>query len=75
MENNQSHKSGVNITLYNVSMMVFPLLLHISIWTCPVFFVVKKFLSAISIYLSISANESGIKSEISGTMWQAAPEY
>ena len=74
MENNQSHKSGSNSTLYNVSMEGFPMLSHIYIWACLVCFAVNKCLSATSIYLSGYTNEPGIKSEISGVMWQVAPE-
>ena len=38
------------------------------------FFAVKKYPSETSIYLSVSTIEPGIKSEISGIMWQVAPE-
>ena len=74
MEKNQFHKSGANITLYNVSTKGFPLLSHIFIWTYPVCFDVTKFPSTNSINLSISTNDSGIKYEISGVMLQVAPE-
>ena len=68
------HKSGANSMLYNVAMKGLPLMSRIFIWTYPVCFVVTKFLSSTSIYLSVSANESSKKPEISGVMWQVAPE-
>ena len=71
MENNQLHKSGENSILYNVSMKVLPLSSHIFIWTYPVCFAVMIFPFANSIYLSISVNKPGIKSEISGVVLQA----
>ena len=74
MENNKSRKSGANSTLYNVEMKGFPLLLRIFIWNYPSCFTVTKCPSATSIYLSVSANEPGIKSEIYGFMWQVAPD-
>ena len=74
MKNNQSHKSGENSTLYNISTKGLPLWSHIFVLTSPVFFAVTKFLYTTSIYLSVSTNETGIKSEISGVMWQVAPE-
>ena len=74
MENNQLHKSGANRTLYNVAMKGFTLSSHITILTSPVCFTVTKFLSATSIYLSVSTNWPGIKYEISGIMWQVAPD-
>ena len=55
-------------------MKVLPLLSQIYILTYTVCFDVTKFPSATSIYLSVSTNEPGIKSEISGVMWQVAPE-
>ena len=73
MENNQLHKSGANITLYNIAMKVFPLSPHIFIWTFPVCFAVTKFPSATSIYLSVSTNDTGIKYEISVGTWQVTP--
>ena len=38
------------------------------------FFAVKQFFSTNSIYLSISTSEPDMKYEISGGMWQVAPE-
>ena len=73
-ENNILHESGANSTLYNVSMKDFPLSFRIFIWASPVYFAVTKFSSATSIYLSVFLNEPGIKSKISGVMWQVAPE-
>ena len=35
----------------------------------------RKFSSKNSIYLYVSTNEPGIKSEISGVMWKVSPEY
>ena len=53
----------------------FPLSLRIFIWTYPVFFfTVKKCPSATWIYLSVSTNDPSIQSEISGAVWQVAPE-
>ena len=52
----------------------FPLLLRIFIWTYPVYFSVIKFPSATLMYLSVSTIDTGIKYEISGVMWQVAPE-
>ena len=72
MENNQSHKSGANSTLYNVAMKGFPLYSHIFIWTSTVCFAVTKFPSTNLIYLSVYTNEPGIKCEISGVMWKVA---
>ena len=74
MENNQSHKFGSNSLLYNAAMKDLPLYSSTSIWNYPVCFDVMKCLSATSIYLSVSTNEPAIKSEISGVMWQVAPE-
>ena len=47
---------------------------RIFILTSPVCFTVTKFLSATSIYLSISSNDTSTKSEISGFVWQVAPD-
>ena len=74
MENKQSHKSGANSTLYNVAMKGFTLLPCISIWDCPVSFAVTKFPYESLIYLSVSVNDPGIRSEISGVVLQVAPE-
>ena len=59
MENNWSHKSGANTTLYHLAMKGFPLLSIISIWTCPACFAVMKWSSKTSIYLFVSTNEPG----------------
>ena len=67
--NNQLHKSGANITLYNVAMKGFPLSSHIFIWTYPIFFAVIKFPSKTVLYLSVATNEPGIKYEIYGVNW------
>ena len=74
MENNQSHKFGANITLYNIARKGFLLLSRIFIWIYPVFFAVTKFPSETSIYLSVSTNEPCIKSGISGVIRQVASE-
>ena len=74
MENNQSHKSGANITLYNVAMKGVSLSSLIYIWSCPVCFAVTKFPSTTLIYLFVYTNEHGMKSEISGVILQVAPE-
>ena len=74
MENNRSHNSGANSTLYNVAMKIFPLLSHIFIWNTTFCFAVTKFPYATSIYLSVSANEPGIKSEIYVVMLQVTPD-
>ena len=74
IENSQSHKSGANSTLYNVATRGFTLLPCIFIWTYPVCFAVTKQPSATSIHLYVPINEIVIKSEISGVMWQVAPE-
>ena len=63
---------GSNSTLYNLPMKVFPLLSRIFVWCSPVCFAVKKIPSENSIYLSVSSNDTGIKSEIYGIMWQVA---
>ena len=75
MENNWLHKSDANSTLYNAGMKGFPLSSSISIWTSPICFAVTKCLSTTLIYLSVSSNESGIKSKISGVMWKFTLEY
>ena len=74
IESNQSHKSGTNITLYNVAMKDFPFPSCISIWTCTFFFDVMKCTPTTSIYLSVYTNEPVIKYEIYGVMWQVSPE-
>ena len=75
MENKPSHKSVAKSMLYNVTMQSFPLSSWIIIWTFPVHFSMTKWPSATSIYLSVFTNGPGIKSEISGVMWQVAPKY
>ena len=42
MENNRSHKSGANSTLYNVAMKGLTLSPHMFIWTSPVFLLWKN---------------------------------
>ena len=74
MENNQLHKYDDNKTLYNVAMESFPLSSRILIWTSPVFFAVEKCPYATFLYLSVSTSNPGMKTEISGVMWQVAPE-
>ena len=74
MENDQLHKPGANRTLYNVEMNGFPLSSHIIILTSPVCFAVTKFLSATSIYLSVSTSDPGTKYETSDFMWHVATE-
>ena len=73
IENNLLHKSGAKSTLRNVSIKVFLFLSHIFIHTCPSF-AVTSCPSATSKWLSVSSNEPGIKSEISGVMYHVAPE-
>ena len=60
MENNWLYKSGANSMLYNVGIKGLTLSSLIFL-TSPVFFAKKKCLSETSIYLSVSANEHGIK--------------
>ena len=74
IENNLSYKSGAKSTLYNVAMNVFPLLSHICIHTWHFCFAVTWCPSATSMYLSISSNDPGMKSETSGVIWHVAPE-
>ena len=74
MEKNRSKKSSANSTLYSAAMKGLTLLPCIGIWTSPVYFAVTKCPSATFIYLSVYTNETGIKSEISGVMWQVTPE-
>ena len=74
MENNWSHKSGANSTWYKIAMNGFPLLSNIFIWTSLVWFAVTKFPYVNMIYLFIFTNDPGIKSKISGVMWQVEPE-
>ena len=74
MEINKSHKFGTNRMLYNAVMKVFPLSLWIFIWTPSICFAAMECPSATLIYLSVSRNETGIKSEIYGVMWQVTPE-
>ena len=74
MEKNRLHKSGANSTLFNVEINGFPLSSHIFIWTSHIVFAVMKRKSKNSMYLSVSANDPGIKSEISGVIWKVSPE-
>ena len=73
MENNRSHKSRSNSTLYNVSMKGLPLSSHTFIWNSPVFLFVMKCLYTTSIYLYVYTSKPGTKSEMSGIMWQVVP--
>ena len=68
------HKSGDNIMLYDVAIKGFPFLSHIFIWTSSVCFALSLYSSETLIYLSVSTNEPGIKSEISGVIWQVLSE-
>ena len=74
IENNLSHNSGAKSTLYNVAIKVFPLLSHICIRTEPFCFSLTWCPSATSIYLSVSSNDPGMKSETSGFMWHVSPD-
>ena len=74
IENNQSHKSGAKITLCNVAIKGSPLLSHIFICTCPLWFAMAWCPSANSMCLSVSSNKYGIKYESYGVMWHVAPE-
>ena len=73
IENNLSHKSGAKSTFCNVAMKNFPLSSHICIRAWPVCFDVTWCQSATSIYLSVSSDDPGMKSETSGVMWHVAP--
>ena len=68
MENNLLHKSGANSTLYDMTMKGFPLQSRIFIRTFLVCFAVFKCPSATLVYLSVSKNEPGIKSDISSVI-------
>ena len=68
------HRSGAKIMLYNVSTKGSPLLLHIFIWMFHSCFAVTRCPSATSIYLSVSYNDPGIKSETYGVIWHIDPE-
>ena len=74
MENNRSHKYGANSTLYNITMKGLPSLSRIFIWIYPIYLAAIKCLSAISMYSCDSYIDPGIKSKISGVVWQVAPE-
>ena len=74
MENNLSHKSGANSTLYKVATKFFLLSLHICICTEPFRFAVTWCPSATSMNLSVSTNYPGMKSVTSGVIWHVAPE-
>ena len=75
MENNLPHRSGAKSTLCNVAIKVSLLSLHIFIHTCPFCFLVTWCPSATSIFLSVSSNEPGIKSENFGIIWNIALEH
>ena len=68
IENNLSHRYGVKSTLCYVAIKVYPLSSHIFIWTCHFCFAVTWCTSAASIYLSMSYNDPGIKSETYGVI-------
>ena len=74
IENNLSHKSGANSTLYKVATNVFLLSLHICIRTEPFFPAVTWCPSATSMNLFVSCNDHGMKSVTSGVIWHIAPE-
>ena len=74
IKNNPSHISGAKITLCNVAIKGYPLLLHFFIGTCPFCFAVTWCPSAISMCLSVFSNEPGIKYETYGVMWHIATE-
>ena len=74
IENNQSHKSRVNSTLYNIATKGLPLSSYMFILTSPVYFTVMKCPSATSMYFSVFTSDPGTKSEISSVMWQVTPE-
>ena len=69
-----SHKSGAKSTLCNVAINVFPLLSHICICTWTFCFAVTWCPSATSMYLSVSSNDPGMKSETYGVIWHVAIE-
>ena len=75
MENNQLHKSGANITWYNVAMKGFPLFPRTFNWTYNACFSLTNWPYETSIYLSVSTNEPSIKYEISSVMWEVSPKY
>ena len=74
IENNLSHKSGAKSTLYNVAIKNFPLSSHIFIHIWTFCFAVTWCPSATSMYLSVSYNDTGMKSEIYGVMWYVVPK-
>ena len=74
MKNNQSHKFDANRTLYNIAMKGFTLWSRTFIWTSTVCFTVTKWTYATLVYLCVSTKNLGIKSEISGVIWQVSPE-
>ena len=55
-------------------MNVFPLSSHICIHTWPFYFAVTWCPSATSMYLSVSSNDTGMKSKTSGVIWHVSPE-
>ena len=74
IEKNLWKKSGAKSTLCNVAMNVFSLSSHICIRTCSFCFLVTWCSFATSMYLSVSSNYPGMKSETSGVMWHVDPE-
>ena len=74
IENNLLHISGAKSPLYNVSIKVSPLSLHIFICTCPFYFAMTWCPSVTSICLSVSSNKHGIKPETCGTIWHVDTE-
>ena len=69
------HRYGSKSKLCNVAMKLYLLSLHIFILTCHFCFAVTWYPSVTSIYLSVSSNETGIKSETYGVIWQVSSEY
>ena len=75
IKNNLLHKSGAKSTLCSVAMKGFPLSSHIFIRTWRFVFAVTWCLSATSMYLFVSYNDHGMKSETSGVIWHVTLEY
>ena len=74
IENNLWHKSGAKSTLCNVAMKDFPLSSHICIHAWHFCFAVAWCPSATSMYLSVSSNDPGMKTETYGVMWHVVPK-
>ena len=74
MENNLSHKSGANSTLYKVATKVFPLSSHIFIRTEHFCFSVTWCPSTTSMNYCVSSNDPGMQSVTSVVIWHVAPE-